>query len=302
MALIELTFLGTSAMVPTKERNVQAVFLKYDTEGILFDCGEGTQRQMNIAGINRFSITRIFISHWHGDHIAGLVGLIQTLGKRAEQVRLQLHGPKGTKLHMEHLLKCSVFDQRIDLTIFEHTPRKATPIFESEDFCILAAPMHHTIPTLGYAFVQKDRWRVMMDAVRKLGIPEGPHLQQLQKGKSITYQGKKIEVDAVTERMQGKKIVIIPDTAPCASALELAQDADILVSESTYTSEHAEKAEEHCHMTAAQAGMLANQANAQKLILTHFSQRYKSVHAFEEEAKTYFPNVVCAYDFMHLNL
>ncbi len=302
MARIELTILGTSAMVPTKERNVQALFLKYDTEGILFDCGEGTQRQMNIAGINRFSITRIFISHWHGDHVAGLVGLIQTLGKNAEPVSIQLHGPKGTKEHMRHILACSVFDQRVHLTILEHTPRKPTPIFEAEDFCILAAPLYHTTPTLGYAFVEKDRCRINMSALRKLGVPEGPHLQQLQKGKSITYSGKKIDVDAVTEHVPGKKIVIIPDTAPCANALELAQNADLLISEATYTNEHADRAEEHLHMTAAQAAMLANQANAKKLILTHFSQRYKTMHAFEEEAKNYFPHVTCAYDFMHINL
>lgn len=298
----ELTFLGTSAMVPTKERNVQAVFLKYDTEGILFDCGEGTQRQMNIAGINRFSVTRIFISHWHGDHVAGLVGLIQTLGKTEEAVSLDIHGPLGTKERMHHLLRSCVFDQRVALQIFEHSPRKPTVVCETSEWKVCAAPMNHTTPTIGYAFIETDRRRIKMSILKKMGVPEGPHLQQLQKGNSITHNGKKIDVDAVTELVPGKKIVIIPDTAPCSGALELAQDADVLISEATYSSVHAEKAEQHLHMTGAQAAMLANQANAKKLILTHFSQRYPSVKEIEEDAKTYFPGVVCAHDFMHVKL
>lgn len=302
MVSLELTFLGTSAMVPTKERNVQAIFLKYDTEGILFDCGEGTQRQMNIAGINRFSVTRIFISHWHGDHVAGLVGLIQTLGKTEESVSLQIHGPVGTKERMKHLLLSCVFDQRVGLTIFEHSPKKPTIVCETGEWKVCAAPMHHTTPTIGYAFIENDRRRIKMSSLKKLGVPEGPHLQQLQKGKSITYDGKKIDVDAVTELVPGKKIVIIPDTAPCTGAVELAQDADVLISEATYSNVHTEKAEQHLHMTGSQAAMLANQANVKKLILTHFSQRYPSVKDIEEDAKTYFPGVVCAYDFMHLNL
>ncbi len=302
MARIEITFLGTSAMVPTKERNVQALFLKYGSEGILFDCGEGTQRQMNIAGINRFSLNHIFISHWHGDHVAGLIGLIQTLGRSDEPITLHLHGPLGTNERMKHLLLGTVFDQRIDLRLFEHNPTKPTVIFESDHFFILAAPLYHTTPTMGYAFVEKDRWRIQITALKKRGIPEGPHLQLLQKGKSITYQGKKIPVEEVTERVHGKKVVIIPDTAPCPAAVDLAKDADLLISEATYSSQHAEKADQYRHMTGAQAALLAHQAGAARLVLTHFSQRYASVKEIEEDAKIYFPSVVCAYDFMHLKV
>ncbi len=299
---MEITFLGTSAMVPTKERNVQAVFVRHGSQGFLFDCGEGTQRQMNIAGINRFDITHIFISHWHGDHVAGLVGLIQTLGKKEDLHTIHLHGPKGSKERMKHILLCSYFDQKVTIKITEHNVKKVTTIVDEDTFIVQAAPVEHTIPALGYSLIEKDRWRVKMSVLKKKGIPPGPHVQPLQKGKSITYKGKKLDAKEATQLVKGKKLTIIPDTAPCKTAVDLAMDADVLISEATYGCEHEEKAEKYKHLTSTQAAMLANQAEAKKLILTHFSQRYKTVKDIEEEAQTSFPNTVCAYDFMKVKL
>ncbi|MFQ5475351.1 MAG: MBL fold metallo-hydrolase, partial [Candidatus Nanoarchaeia archaeon] len=121
---MQITFLGTSSMVPTKERNVSGIFLEYRGEGILLDCGEGTQRQMNMTGIKRTSVKKVLLSHWHGDHVSGLIGLIQTLGNAEENARLMIFGPKGTKKRMEHMMNCAAFENKVELVIEELDPRE----------------------------------------------------------------------------------------------------------------------------------------------------------------------------------
>ena len=150
---MQLTFLGTSSMVPTKERNVPSVFLQFKDQGILFDCGEGTQRQMNIAGIKRTNVTKILISHWHGDHVAGLIGLLQTLGNEEELPRLEIYGPKDTKKRMAYLLRSCFFDVAVDLHVKDLKGKKLTRFFENEDFAIECAELEHKIPCMGYVFI-----------------------------------------------------------------------------------------------------------------------------------------------------
>ncbi len=299
---IEITFLGTSSMVPTKERNVQSIYLEYKGEGILVDCGEGTQRQMNIAGINRLKVKKILISHWHGDHVSGLIGLIQTIGNVAEPGTLTIYGPPGTKKHMGHLLESCIFDLRIKLEIKEIKTEKKAVFFENEDYQLEAAPLDHGVPCLGYAFVEKNKRNINMDKAKKLGLEPGPLLGKLQKGQAVKHDGKTIKPDDVSTIKKGKKIAFIMDTTYCKACIELAENSDVLVSEATYESSKKEKAEEYKHLTTEQVAMMAGQSNAKKLVLTHFSQRYKTLHDLEEEAKRIFPNTVMAYDFMKIKL
>ncbi len=299
---MEITFLGTSCMVPTKERNVSGVHLSYKGEGILLDCGEGTQRQMNIAGINRNTVRKVLISHWHADHMAGLLGLLQTMGNMGENPKVDIYGPKDTKMRMEHLLRCSVFDLQVELTIHELVPKGIETVFNGKDYRLLATQMSHSTPCIGFAFIEKDRRRVNMGYLKTLGIPEGPHLQPLQEGKSITYKGKHVDVEKATSITNGKKIAWIPDTRACQAIVDLAVDADLMISEATYASKLQHKAEQYSHLTAKEAALLANQANAKRLVLTHFSQRYETMEEIEEDAKTYFDNVICAKDFMKIKL
>ena len=289
-------------MVPTKERNVSAVFVQYKNQGILFDCGEGTQRQMNIAGIKRTSVTKVFLSHWHGDHVGGLIGLLQTLGNEEANPRLEIYGPTGTKQRMENLLKTCQFELSVDIIVKELKPVKKEICCETEDFFVECAQMEHKVSCIGYTLVEKDKRKINMDYLKKQGVPEGPHLRTLQEGKQITWKRKKIAVEKATFVQKGKKIAYVIDTIPCTNAVLLAQDADVLICESTFASALKEKADEYKHMTAKDAALLAQQANAKKLILTHFSQRYKTTHEIEEDAKTYFPEVVCAYDFMKIKV
>lgn len=298
----ELVFLGTSGMVPTKDRNVQSIYLEYKGEGILIDCGEGTQRQMNIKGINRLKVKKILISHWHGDHVSGLIGLIQTMGNHEEKKKLEIYGPRGTEKHMTHLLQSCIFDLALELEINELDIDAKHTIFENEDYMIEAAPLDHSVPCLGYSFIEKDKRNINLIKAKKLGLKEGPNLGKLQRGQSITHEGKKIEPDEVSTIKKGKKTTFILDTALTDTCYELAQDADLLISEATLCSDLKEKAQERKHMTAEGAALVASTSGVKKLILTHFSQRYKTLHDLEKEAKETFENTEMAFDFMKVKL
>lgn len=292
---MELVFLGTSCMIPTKERNHTSIFLSYKTEGILVDCGEGTQRQMKIAGIKPSKVTRILISHWHGDHVLGIPGLIQTLGASDYSQPLDIYGPKGTKEHMKAMFDAFVFDRQFEIRVHEVSGES---VIETKDFSIIALPLSHNIETLGYAFIEKDRRRINLAAVKKLGIPEGPLLGKLQDGEQIEFRGKKISPDETTRVVSGKKIAFVMDTVACENAEKLAKGADLLICEAAYASALEDKAAEYKHMTARDAALIASRSGAKELILTHFSARYKDTAEILEDAQEVFSSAKCAYDFM----
>ena len=296
---MQITFLGTSSMVPTKERNQIAVFLSYGSEGILFDCGEGTQRQFKIAGISLTKVTKVLVSHWHGDHVLGLPGLIQTLSSMDYSNKLEIYGPVGTKKRMEKMFEAFVFDKRINLIVKEI---KSGIFFENNDFQLEAYSLEHGIETLGYRLVEKDKRKIDMKKVKKLDIPIGPLLGKLQQNKPIEHNGKKIMPDDATYIENGKKIAYITDTVLCDNCYKIADNADLLVCEATYSSKLVDKSEEYGHMTAKQAAQVANKSNANQLVLIHFSARYKNTQELEEDARDIFNNVICAKDFMKIEL
>ncbi len=300
---IEITMLGTSCMVPTKDRNVQSIFLDYNGEGILFDCGEGTQRQMNIAGINRNRVRKIFISHWHGDHVGGLIGLLQTVSNNENVQGVTIFGPKETKERVMHLMKAISFEtKRFMPEIIEVNPKHLEKIYENEEYYVEAAYLDHSMPCLGFSFVEKDKLRINMAKAKKHGLSEGPILGRLQKGQTVDVAGKTITPEDVATVQEGKKITMIMDTQICENAVLLSKDADLLICESAYGAELEEKAAEYKHMTTKHAALIATRANAKKLLITHFSQRYATTKELAEEVKTFFANSDCAYDFMKLKL
>ena len=296
---MQLTFLGTSSMVPTKERNQIAVFLSYGSEGILFDCGGGTQRQFKIAGISLTKVTKILLSHWHGDHVLGLPGLIQTLSSTDYKGKLEIYGPIGTKKRMEKMFEAFVFDKRLNFVVKEV---KNGVFFENNEFQLEAYSLEHGIEILGYRFVEKDKRKIDMKKIKKFNIPDGPLIGKLQQNKSIEHNGKKIMPEEVAYIESGKKIAYITDTVLCDNCYKIADDADLLICEATYSSKLVGKSEEHGHMTAKQAAQIANKSNAKQLILIHFSARYKNTQELEEDARNIFDNVICANDFMKIEL
>ncbi len=296
---MEVVFLGTSSMVPTKERNHAGVFVSLGNDGILLDCGEGIQRQLKNAGISLTKVTIILISHWHGDHVLGLPGLIQSLASMDSTRKLRIFGPKGTKKRFGLIKKAFVFEEKAEVEIKDVSKRV---FLEAENFKIESLPLEHSTLCIGFSIIQKGKRKINMDAVKKLGLQEGPILGKLQEGKPVKVNGKVIKPNDVSYLENSKKIAYVTDTRLCNNAIELAKDSDLLISESTYADDLEEKADRYGHLTARQAGLIANRANVKNLVLTHFSQRYKTIGQIEENAKTVFSNVVCAYDYMKIRV
>jgi ribonuclease Z len=296
---MNITFLGTTCMTPTKERNPISTFISYKNEGIMIDCGEGTQRQMKIAKLKPTKVTIILISHWHGDHVIGLPGLIQTLAASEYNRTLHIYGPPGTKKRIKAMFEAFVFDNKLDMEIHEIKPGV---ILKKSDFSISTMKLEHRIDCYGFRFVETDKRKIRMNTIKKLGIPEGPLLGTLQDGKSITFKGKKISPADTTDIVPGKIIAIIADTILCNNCYRLAQDADLLVCEAAYASKLKDKAQKYFHLTARQAANIASQSNVKKLVLTHFSARYKNTLELQEDAEELFENVLCAEDFMQIKI
>jgi ribonuclease Z len=265
----------------------------------LIDCGEGTQRQMKIAGVKLTKITKILLSHWHGDHVLGLPGLIQSLGALDYNKTLKIFGPIGTKKYLGNMLSAFVLDKRIKIDVYDISQAR---FYEADDFYLEAYELKHGIRCLGYSFIEKNRRKIDIEKVKQLKIPEGPLVGKLQMNKPIVFNGRKISPDEVSYIVKGKKLSFICDTLLCENCYNLAKDADVLVCEAVYSSKLEEKAEEYKHLTAKQAGLVANKANAKKLILTHFSARYKNTQEIEEDARNVFDNVICAQDLMKIKV
>ncbi len=296
--MIEILFLGTSSMQPTKLRNHSSFFIKYKKEGFLFDCGEGTQRQMRIAGVKPSKITRLFISHWHGDHVFGIPGLLSTMGADEYSKKLFIYGPKGTKNYLHNMLKGFAAKDIIPFNVVEV---KKGVFLDKEEFTVEAEPLEHSVDCVGYSFIEKDRRRISLPKVKKFAL-SGPILGELQKGKDVIHKGKKIKSNDVTYLVKGKKISYIADTSLCNGANSLAKNADILISEGTHLDEIKHKTRKYKHLTVKEAALIASENNAQKLVITHLSQRYKSTEKIVEEARSYFDNSVVAEDFMRIRI
>jgi ribonuclease Z len=297
MDKIKITFLGTGDAIPTKKRSHSAILLSYRNENILVDCGEGTQRQFRIANISPTKITKILITHWHGDHILGLPGLLQTLAASNYPRTLEIYGPKGTEYYYSLLNK--IFNLNLKVLIKE----VSGIFFQTSDFQLEAKPMDHQTPTNAYSFTIKDKTRLDRKKIKALKLPNSPLLGQLQKGKSISWKGKTISPKQVSYSEKGKKVTFILDTAENKNALELAKLSDLLIIESTFSAEEKQKAEDYKHLTSSQAAQTAKKAKVKSLILTHLSQRYDNKqHQILSEARKTFKNTKIVKDFDSLEI
>ncbi len=296
--MMNITFLGTSSMMPTKERNHSSILISYKNHGILVDCGEGTQRQLRIAGIKPSKITKLLITHWHGDHVLGIPGLIQNLAAHNYKNTLEIYGPKGSKKYLKNMLAGIVLQERLKYEVKEIS----SGIFYKRDLIIEALPLDHITPCLAYSFKEKDSRRININYTKKFGLTNHPLLGSLQKGKNIVYKGKKISASKATTLIKGKKVTIVMDTAPTRNAVKIAKNSDLLITEATWSKELEKFVMKRKHLTAELAARIAKQANAKKLILTHFSQRYKDIKQLETEAKKVFKNTFLAEDFMQVDV
>ena len=292
MEMIKITFLGTGNEIPTRKRNHTAILLNYKAENILLDCGEGTQRQFRLAGLSPSKLDKIFLTHWHGDHVLGLPGLFQTLSNSDYKKTIEIYGPKGTSAYIKELKNL------FNLKIKTEEKEVETKVLETKEFKIESAPMSHGTPTLAYSFIIKDKLRLDKQKIKKLNLPNSPLLGKLQEGKDITIKGKRIKSSQVTYLEKGRKVAFILDTSQNANTVKIAKNSDLLICESSFSKEESALAKKYKHLTAEQAAMIAKKSNSKKLILTHISQRYEhNPDIILSEAKSVFRNVSIAKDF-----
>jgi ribonuclease Z len=300
---LSIRLLGTSASRPTVERNVSSVAVVREGETLLFDCGEGTQRQMMRYGV-AFSLEDIFFTHFHADHLIGLIGLTRTMALQGRTEPLRLWGPKGASRVLRAAERFGADRLTFDLPISEVEPGAR---IERKGYAIVPyAADHGGASALGYALIEEERrGRFNPDLARTLGIPEGPLWGRIHRGESVTLDdGRVIEASVlVGERRRGRRIVITGDTRPSERTIEMARDADVLVHEATFGDEDAARAVETGHSTAREAATIAASAGVHRLVLTHFSARYsRDPGDLEREAREMFGNVTIGRDGMEIDV
>ncbi len=292
---MKVVFLGTGGSWPTKYRNVMSVALQFKSEVILFDCGEGTQRQMTYTNISFMKIKRIFITHFHADHFLGIPGLLQTMNLNDREEELHIYGPKGTIDLVKSLLSLGYFKPNFRIYAHDLQPDE---LVRGDGYTVKAVRVCHNVPAYGYVFQEDERPGKFNKArALELGIPEGPLFGRLQRGQSIDIDGRIISPEMVLgPPRKGIKITYSGDTAPCESFLKASEDADLIIHEATFTEEMMEKAGKFGHSTAKGAAELARSAKALKLALVHLSPRYERPEPIIKEAKEVFENVIVPED------
>lgn len=298
---MELLFLGTGGSVPTPERNTTSIALRHGPEVLLFDCGEGTQRQFMRSSFSYMKVTRIFITHLHGDHFLGLPGLIQSMNFNGRERQLEIYGPEGIKALMSAVLGLGYYDLGFDVQTLELEDGDAVM---GHDFSVKAVEVEHTVPALGYVFEENPMpGRFMPERAKALGVPEGPLFARLQSGQAVKVGERTVQPESVTGLPRtGLKMAYSGDTRPCPRFSEAARGADLLVHEATVASDLKEKAKAFGHSTAEEAGRFAAEAGVGKLYLVHFSGRYEDPSPLLEEARRYFPESYLGVDLMTIEV
>lgn len=267
----ELVVLGTASQTPTRTRNHNGYLLRWDAEGLLFDPGEGTQRQMLFAGVTASQITRICITHFHGDHCLGLPGVLARISLDQVAHQVEIYYPAANEAVYQRLRHAALYRDVADLK--PRPVREAGTLASTRAFSLEARALSHSVPTFGYRLAEPDGRRMLPDKLLALGI-SGPDVGRLKQQGELVAGGRRVTVAQVSEPRPGQRFAFIMDTGLCDAAFELADRADMLVCESTFADADAALAREWGHLTAGQAGRIAAESRARLLVLTHFSQRY----------------------------
>jgi ribonuclease Z len=302
---VDVTFLGTSSGVPTRSRNVSSVALRLPqrAEIWLFDCGEGTQHQLLRSDIKPSQIRRIFITHMHGDHIYGLMGLIASCGLAGTGQPIDIYGPDGLADYIAACSRYSYMDISKRVKVHRIQPGL---VYEDAEFSVHCAKLNHRVPAHGYRIAEKDRpGRFRVEQAQALHIPAGPLYGALKQGKTVTLDdGRTIHgADLCEPPETGRKVIYCTDTVFCDAAVDLAQGADVLIHEATFAHHDAQMAFERLHSTSTMAAQVALLAQVKQLIMTHFSPRYAPGNPIQlgdllAEAQAIFPQTLLAKDFL----
>src|SRR5262245_19731616 len=303
MSARSVTFLGTASQVPTRQRNHNALFLQWDELGIMFDPGEGTQRQMTLAGLSASQITHIAITHFHGDHCLGLAGIVQRLSLDRIEHPVEVIYPASGQAFFERLRHASAFYETATLV-----PRpvravagEAVTVCRAGKASIVVHALDHGIDCQGYRLQEDDGVRMLPERLASAGVT-GPAVRQLMLAGQIQVGERLVRLEEVSEPRPGQAFAFVMDTRKCSGAEALARGVDLLVCESTYQHAEAQEAHDHFHLTAHEAAELASAGGVRRLALTHFSQRYVSLEGFEQEARAVHPDVFVAEDLSQVSV
>ena len=300
---LHVVFLGTAAGVPTPKRSLPAILVQRESEQLMFDCGEGVQRQMLLARRSLNRKMKIFITHMHGDHVLGLPGLLQTMALLNREKKLDVYGPPRINDFLQAIKETVPFGLTFPVEI--HEIKKTGVVCDEEEYCVEAIRSKHAIQSFAYAYVEKARpGKFHPKKAEAIGVPEGPLWGKLQCGQSVKLPNGCIvkPEDVMDPSRKGRKIVYTGDTRPFKLLEKFAFGADLLIHDSTLGEELAERAKEYGHSTPNQAARTAKEAKVKKLILTHISQRYEDTSAWLKQARKIFKSTVVAEDFMRLDI
>jgi len=294
--MLSITLLGTGAACPSVERNVAALAIVREGETLIFDCGEGTQRQMMRYGVS-FAFREIFFTHFHADHLLGVTGLMRTMGLQDRTLPVTLYGPRGAAKILGAAIALGIERNRFPIEIVE---LQAGDRIRRDEYDIVVFPTDHRADTVGYAVVEHTRLgRFNPERAREIGIPEGPRWGKLHKGEMVELSdGRRVgPEELVGKPRRGRSVVYTGDTRPTLGVVEAARGADLLVHDSTFGEEERDRAVETGHSTAAQAAEVAREAGVRRLVLTHISPRYnRDAPELLAEAKAVFPESIVARD------
>jgi len=295
--MVDILFAGTGASVPSRERSLPCVAVRIGRDIILFDCGEGSQRQLMMSPLSFMKIKAIFVSHLHGDHLLGIPGLLQTMSMSGRKDDILLVGPEGFKGSVDRLMEACGGELEFDVDIIEASGGDA---FVFKEFIVRSFDVRHSVTALGFVFEENERPGKFDKAKAiSLGLTPGPDFSRLQKGETV---GGIRPSDVIGPVRKGRKIVYSGDTVKCRRTVEMAKDADVLIHEATYSYGDSPLAEEHMHSTSHDAAYAAMDANVSMLIVTHMSNRYDDLKVIEDECREIFPNTVVAKDLMMLTI
>lgn len=294
MTVRDLTILGSSSQQPTRRRNHGAYLLRWNEEGLLFDPGEGTQRQFIFANIAPPCVTRMFVSHFHGDHCLGLGSMLMRLNLDKVTHPIHCYYPASGKKYFDRLRYGTIYHETID--VVEHPISEEGIVHDDGKFQIEAYYLKHGVDNLGYRIKEPDVRKFEKEKLDAFGV-KGPLVRELNEKGFLIIGDKKITLDDVSHVREGDVFAVVIDTLPCPNAVKVAKNAKLFLCEATYLEEHKDLAKKHRHLTAKQAAEIAKEAGAQHLILTHFSARYQDLKGYIEEARSVFPNTDVADDF-----
>lgn len=300
---LKVVFLGTGGSVPTPKRSLPAIVIERKGEQIMFDCGEGVQRQMIKAKTGFHRKMKVFISHMHGDHVLGLPGMLQTMALLNRERKIDIYGPLGIKNFLECVKETVQFVLTFEVEI--HEMESEGVICDEKEYYVQTVRSNHVIPSLAYAFVEKSRpGKFYPEKAESLGVPEGPLWSELQSGKSVKLSNGRVILpkEVMGKARTGRKVVYSGDTRPFGKFVRFTANADMLIHDATLGDELAERAKEDGHSTPTQAAEIAKKAKVKKLVLTHISARYDNAEILLKQAKKLFKNTVVAEDFMKLEI